>query len=433
MVGGAVRNARPRGRYTGLMMLALLLALTQTAGSHRTWIVEPRSPISTLTVALARAGDGDTIVVRTGDYREPEIQVTRSVTIRGEGRPVFHGGDHQVITVLADNVTIQGLTIADVTPSATDDRAGIKVVSRRRCRIEGNTLTNTFFGIYLSQATGCEIRGNHVTGSGTTEALSGNAIHSWTSDSLVITDNVLSGHRDGIYFEFTTNALVQSNRSDSNLRYGLHFMFSNQCTYQDNHFTGNRAGVAVMYSHDVVMTGNDFVRSRGGAAYGLLLKEISDSRMSGNRFEQNTVGLYAEGTNRVTVSGNRFAGNGWAVQIMADAQQTRFLANQFEGNSFDVSTNSVNASSEFSGNYWDRYRGYDLDRDGTGDVPFPPVRLFALVVQQNQPALILLRSFFVSLLDAAERVAPILTPATMVDRRPLMRRPVWSDPEGRVP
>jgi nitrous oxidase accessory protein len=403
-------------------MLALLLVLTQVPGTH-SWSVAPGSSIPTLTAALARAGEGDTIVVHRGDYREPEIQITRAVTILGVDTPVFHGGDHQVLTVLADNVTIRGLTIRDITPSATDDRAGIKVVGRRGCRIEDNILIDTFFGIYLSRAGRCVIRNNLISGSGTTEALSGNAIHSWTSDSLQITGNRVSGHRDGIYFEFTTNALVEENQSGRNLRYGLHFMFSNQCSYERNHFADNRAGVAVMYSHDVRMTGNEFLRSRGSAAYGLLLKEISDSRMTGNRFEQNTVGLYAEGTNRVTVADNSFVGNGWAVQVMADAQVTRFEHNRFENNAFDVSTNSVNASSEFSRNYWDRYQGYDLDRDGIGDVPFHPVRLFALVVQQNPPALILLRSFFVSILDAAERVAPVLTPATMIDRQPLMQPP----------
>jgi nitrous oxidase accessory protein len=269
------------------------------------------------------------------------------------------------------------------------------------------------------------VRGNRVRGSGVIEALTGNAIHSWSSSGLVIEDNVLRGHRDGIYFEFTTDATVRGNHSSHELRYGLHFMFSHSCHYIDNSFSDNRAGVAVMYSHDVTMTGNRFLRSWGSSAYGLLLKEISDSRLTGNRFERNSIGLYAEGTNRVTVTGNEFLANGWAVQVMADAQQTAFRRNRFEGNSFDVSTNSVNASSEFSGNYWDRYTGYDLDHDGYGDVPFAPVRLFALVVQQNEPALILLRSFFVSLLDAAERVAPVLTPATMVDHRPLMR---WTPP-----
>jgi nitrous oxidase accessory protein len=405
-------------------MLALLLVLG-AATPTRTWTVRPGSALPTLTAALARATDGDTILVADGDYREPEIAVTHRVVIRGIGAPVFHGGEHQVFTVTADSVTITNLIIRDIAPSATEDRAGIRVTGARGCRIEHNTLLGTFFGIYLARTTGCVVRQNRVVGSGVTEALSGNAIHSWTSDSLTVQDNIVSGHRDGIYFEFTTHARVSGNSSDRNLRYGLHFMFSDDCEYRDNGFTANRAGVAVMYSRRVTMTGNRFVRSAGSAAYGLLLKEITDSRLARNHFERNTVGLYAEGTIRVTVEGNGFVENGWAVQVMADAQDTRFRRNRFTGNSFDVSTNSINAASEFDGNYWDRYTGYDLDRDGTGDVPFAPVRLFALIVQQNPPSLILLRSFFVSVLDAAERVAPVLTPATMIDRHPMMR---WTEP-----
>jgi nitrous oxidase accessory protein len=343
--------------------------------------------------------------------------------ILGEGRPTFHGGDHQVFTITADSVTIRGLVIREVSPSATDDRAGIKVLNARGCRIEDNTLLDTFFGIYLSKVEGCIVRANRVRGSGTTEAFSGNAIHSWSSNELVIEENVVRGHRDGVYFEFTTNARVRGNVSTHNLRYGLHFMFSHGCVYEGNIFADNRAGVAVMYSHNVRIARNRFERSWGSAAYGLLLKDISDSQIEKNVFRRNTIGLFAEGSNRVGVNGNEFLGNGWGVQVMADAQQTRFRHNRFVGNSFDVSTNSVNAASTFEENYWDRYPGYDLNRDGLGDVPFAPVRLFALVVQRNKPALILLRSFFVSLLDAAERVAPILTPKTMEDPRPLME---WS-------
>lgn len=399
----------------------LLLAVTLAALPPRTHVVEPGGPLSTVSAALALAGDGDTIVIRPGTYHEPELRISRRLTLRGEGWPVLVGVNHQILTVTADSVTITGLVLRDISPSATDDRAAIKVREARGCRLENNTLLDTFFGIYLSGVTGCVVRGNRVRGHGTTEALTGNAIHAWSSSGLLIEDNVVRGHRDGIYFEFTSDATVRGNTSTGQLRYGLHFMFSNGCRYQDNTFDGNGAGVAVMYSHHVVMTGNTFRRSWGSAAYGLLLKEISDSRLERNRFDQNTIGLYAEGTNRVLARGNEFLGNGWGVQVMADAQDTRFERNRFAGNSFDVSTNSVNAASAFRENAWDRYTGYDLDRDGYGDVPFAPVRLFAVVVQQHEPALILLRSFFVSLLDAAERVAPVLTPRTMEDPRPMMQ------------
>jgi nitrous oxidase accessory protein len=111
------------------------------------------------------------------------------------------------------------------------------------------------------------------------------------------------------------------------------------------------------------------------------------------------------------------------VRLMANSQQNRFEGNAFDGNSFDISTNSRETSAAMSGNWWDRYTGYDLDRDGRGDVPFRPVRLFSLLVAKNPPAVILMRSAFVDLLDAAERALPVLTPDTLVDASPLMAVP----------
>ena len=176
-----------------------------------------------------------------------------------------------------------------------------------------------------------------------------------------------------------------------------------------------------MYTRHVEMVNNRFEENWGGAAYGLLLKEISDPRLEGNRFTRNTTGLLADGTTRLIATHNTFADNGWAIRLDANAQEGRIVENDFLRNSFDIATNSRNADTVLEGNYWDSYTGYDLQRDGRGDVPYHPVRLFSLLVEQNEPALILLRSNFVALLDAAERVIPALTPETLVDRRPAMR------------
>ena len=87
-----------------------------------------------------------------------------------------------------------------------------------------------------------------------------------------------------------------------------------------------------------------------------------------------------------------------------------------------VATNSRSPSTTFAGNYWDDYRGYDVDRDGTGDVPHRPVRLFSVIVERQPASLILMRSTFATLLDAAERVLPSLTPDALVDSAPAMKR-----------
>jgi nitrous oxidase accessory protein len=171
------------------------------------------------------------------------------------------------------------------------------------------------------------------------------------------------------------------------------------------------------------MIANRFESNWGSAAYGLLLKEIYDARLDSNQFVHNTTGLFADGATRLVAEHNRFADNGWAVKLMASTQDATFTGNTFLGNTFDVSTNSRQATSHFRDNYWDEYRGYDLNRDGVGDVPHRPVRLFSLQVAGNEPTLIMLRSPIVSVLDAAERVLPSLTPDMLADPTPRMRRP----------
>ncbi|MEO8029722.1 MAG: nitrous oxide reductase family maturation protein NosD [Gemmatimonadota bacterium] len=404
------------------MILALLLVLGGPV-QHQALVVGAGA-IPSLARALELAHPGDTILVGPGLYHEPTLMVDRRVTILGHDWPVVDGsGDHDLFQVHADSVEIRGLVIQHVGFSTIEDRAGIKATGVTGCRIVGNRLVDAAFAIYLAKSTNCLIADNRIDGQGQGEALSGNGIHLWSSHHITVERNVIRGQRDGIYLEFTTDSRLTGNLSTGNVRYGLHFMFSHDCEYRDNRFDGNGDGVAVMYSHGVTMMGNQFTDNRGSAAYGLLLKELSDSRVDGNLFAGNTIGLFLEGTNRIEFSNNRFDRNGWAVILLGDAFANQFQRNSFTGNSFDVATNSVRTQSSFRGNYWDHYSGYDLDRDGIGDVPYAPVRLFALVVQRHSPALLLLRSLFVDLLDIAERVLPVLTPAGLVDQAPLMRRP----------
>jgi nitrous oxidase accessory protein len=76
---------------------------------------------------------------------------------------------------------------------------------------------------------------------------------------------------------------------------------------------------------------------------------------------------------------------------------------------------------KFYNNYWDKYEGYDLNKDKIGDVPYHPVSMYAMVIEQNSNALLLLRSFMVSILDKAEKAIPSLTPEHLVDEQPLMK------------
>ena len=398
-------------------MFAILFALAVAARTD-TIVV---SPSGTLTAAIARAHNGDVIRVQAGIYAEPMIVVDKQVTLVGDGWPVLDGqATHQIMSVTADDVTVRGFVFRNVGTSFVEDRAALKVTKARGCVIADNRLERVFFGIYLAAANDCRITNNVITGTGTTEASAGNGIHLWTSNRIRIEGNHISGQRDGIYFEFVRESEVLGNTSEHNLRYGLHFMYSDDCRYVDNVFRVNSAGVAVMMTKRVTMAGNRFESNWGSASYGLLLKEVYDVRLERNQFVRNTVGVLADGANRIDAEHNEFRRNGWALKLLASTDEGHFRANNFIGNTFDVATNNRESTNELAGNYWDAYRGYDLDHNGVGDVPFHPVRLFSLLVQTNESSLILLRSVFVSLLDAAERAIPTLTPQALVDRSPMM-------------
>ena len=424
--GVALRSSR-RGRLLAFAALsvaasgAIAPAARAQSVARMEIVVSPTGPLRSIGAAIARAPRGAHVRIMPGVYREPTIVVDRPVTIEGVGTAVLDGeGRRQIMTITGDSVTVRHLTFRDVGVSR-EDRSAIRIAGASHCAVEDNRIERAFFGIYLARVSDCRISGNTLVGAPSTEVGSGNGIHLWTADHVTIVGNHVRGHRDGIYFEFVHDSDVERNVSEENQRYGLHFMFSDDCRYRGNLFRHNGAGVAVMYTRRVEMVDNRFERNEGGAAYGLLLKEISDARLERNRFTRNTTALLADGTTRLVVSGNRFADNGWALRVDANAQGGRITGNDFFRNSFDVATNSRSADTILDGNYWDAYTGYDLGRDGYGDVPHRPVRLFSLLVARNEPALVLLRSTFVALLDLAERVVPTLTPESLADHHPAMR------------
>ena len=90
-------------------------------------------------------------------------------------------------------------------------------------------------------------------------------------------------------------------------------------------------------------------------------------------------------------------------------------------NTFDVATNGALSLNYFENNYWDKYEGYDLDKDGIGDIPFRPVSLFSMLVERYPSAMLLFRSFMVTLFDRTEKLLPSLTPESLKDEKPRMK------------
>jgi nitrous oxidase accessory protein len=397
------------------LLLFLLLHFTSHAATLR--VKEGQNISATVQKAQSR----DTIIIENGLFREANIVVDKPLFITGNGKTVLDGQfKYEVITVKSSDVTIRNLKIVRSGKSSVQDLAGIRILNTRRVKILNNTFEDTFFGIYSQYGTACTISGNTLIAHAKLEQQSGNGIHCWKSDSLLIQGNSIQGHRDGIYFEFVTNSKIIGNTSRKNLRYGLHFMFSNDDIYTSNVFSDNGAGVAVMFSKKVEMYNNKFINNWGDAAYGILLKEISDGIIRGNTFSNNTSGIYMEGANRILAERNIFDSNGWGLKIQSSCMDITVRENNFTGNTFDIATNGTLQLNTFEGNYWDKYEGYDLNKDKTGDIPYHPVSMFSMIIEKYPAAMILFRSFITNLLDRTEKVIPSIIPENLVDKSPRM-------------
>ncbi|MCA6379475.1 MAG: nitrous oxide reductase family maturation protein NosD [Cytophagales bacterium] len=388
----------------------------------RTWVVAKNSSVKSIKSAIELAAKGDTIRIMKGIYKEGNMVIQKSIVIIGIDYPVLDGENkYEIFTIAATDVSIIGLRMINTGVGSINDISAISAIEAKRLRVLNNQFENTFFGIHLANCIGSVVEDNVLHSNAEVEHQIGNGIHAWKCDSITIRNNKVSGHRDGIYFEFVTNSLVEKNFSHHNMRYGLHFMFSHNDEYRSNVFQNNGAGVAVMYTKKVKMISNRFEDNWGASSYGLLLKDIGDADIQLNHFAKNTVAVYMEGSSRCHFTQNVFSGNGWAVKMQANCDENVYSKNSFLSNTFDMATNGSLVLNTVDANYWDKYEGYDLDKDRVGDVPYHPVSLYSMVVEKMPSAVMLWRSFLVYMLDRTEKVLPSATPENLKDIHPAMR------------
>lgn len=385
-------------------------------------IAKPQDSNHTLAQAFERAEHGDTVLIKSGRYQEGELFLKKSITLLGEDYPIIDGENkHEILFVESDSVQIIGISFENSGTSNFTDIAALKINNSKHVLIQDCVFKDNFFGIHTMSSQYVKYINNKLIATKSNRK-SANGIHIWKTTHVEILNNHIEGHRDGIYLEFVEKSMIQDNISIGNSRYGMHFMFSHDNVFKHNVFKENGAGVAVMYSKRVEMYENDFSKSWGNAAYGLLLKEIDDSRIEDNTFQNNTIGIYGDGANRVEVIANNFINNGWAMKMNASSSDAVITNNNFLSNTFDFATNGNLKVKSMNENYWDKYEGYDLDRDGFGDIPYRPITFFSLIIERNQGTLMLFRSFFVKLMDKAEGVFPSLTPENIKDDKPRMRK-----------
>lgn len=419
---------RPVKRWVilGLGLALLLMGIQPATAAMKQ--AEPRTLIialkngqfSSIQEAVKAANPGDTLVIKPGVYHE-RIVLDRSLKLLGEGDPVLDGGGRgDVITVLADRVTIQGLVVTNSGRDLSKDEAGIKVKSSHNV-ITRNNITKNTWGIYLHEANDNVVSHNLVRGN--TELVQparGNGIHLWKSDRNICDNNELADNRDALYLSFANHNTISNNMAYGQ-RYGIHYMYSNHNTLLQNVLHDNLGGIAMMNSSFNTIRKNQTFRNTND---GILVKDLDDNIIEENISFNNRQAFYMYNCNRNKLSNNLFAASLVGLNLSAGSDENVFVQNSWVENNSQVKVEDTLRNrwdNGATGNYWSNYTGYDLDDNGTGDVAYWQSQLIENLTKEIPVIKLLFNSPAMQAIQLAEKAFPVLRSAGVIDHFPVMR------------
>ena len=378
-----------------------------------------------LAPVLDGAGAGSAFCLEPGEHLGPAT-LREGVTVWGpRSASIRSSGTGDTLRLIGEGSALLGVTIDGSGHRFDLQEAAVHVVSANGARIEGVVIRNALFGIIVEKSENVLVRGNQIEGSRNAQiGLRGDAIRVWETERSRIEANRVLGSRDVVIWYSSDNRIVGNEVRGG--RYGTHFMYSHRNLVARNQYVGNVVGVFAMYSRELTLENNLLAASTGAAGMGLGLKESSGVRARDNAFVKNSVGIYLDNSPYEPGTTNEFTGNAIrlcdvGVGFHSSTHHNLLIGNSLRGNAQQVRVDGGGDAlgNEWKGNDFDDYAGYDLDGDGTGDVPYE-LRTFTGTLIARHPQLDYFRGTpALAMIDAASRILPIYQPsAILVDPSP---------------
>ena len=383
-------------------------------------IAETYPPLQPL---IDKAEQGSTLLLEPGTYAGP-VLIDKPLTLDGQGKvTIDSGGKGSVIVVDTDGAVVRNLHLTNSGESHNDLDSGVQVRGRFNV-ISDNIIDNCLFGIDLQQSENNIVRRNRISSKPFDLGTRGDAIRLWYSFDNKVTDNIISDSRDTVVWYSANNTIARNTSYDS--RYSLHFMYSRYNLVEGNRFYNNTVGIFLMYSDGVVLRNNTIAHASGSTGVGIGFKETSDVTVEGNRILYCASGLYIDISpfqpdTINTFSNNLIAYNGIGIRFLNDWTGNEFRSNRFIDNLTQVVVSSGKTANRniWQDNYWSDYEGFDEDLDGVGDTPYE-LYVYADRLWQDVPyAQFFKGSPVLEVMDFLERLAPFTEPRILVrDERP---------------
>jgi len=194
-------------------------------------------------------------------------------------------------------------------------------------------------------------------------------------NSLIIENYFIMNKQNGLFltgadgFESRNNTIINNTVKD-NVKYGIYLHEGDENTILKNTVLNNSHGIRLHVSLDNTIEENKVQNN----SYGFSFQYGHSNQISNNLVTDNrNDGFYVYRSNLNTIRDNIVKNNSrYGIYAFETSINNEIYYNRFENNNlnaFDTSSGNIWDNGSI-GNYWDDYKGYDINGDGIGEIPY---------------------------------------------------------------
>jgi len=267
---------------------------------------------------------------------------------------------------------------------SSNNWCGIALEYSNENSISNNNISNNGIELWFSNEN--TIRENEFVNDG---------LSVYRSYGNIVEDNTVNG-KPLVYLEDESDKIIDNagqvilvkcknitvmNTEIKNTDVGIKLFESDNCLISNNSITSNKYGISLEHSNNNIVS-NNIIKSNEW--HGILIGGNNNSIIE-NDIESNKYGINLCNSNNNSISENIIRSNKYGIRIWFSNENiiclNNFINNTYNADSYN-SKNIWNSTepikytykgskfTNYMGNYWDDYNGYDENRDGIGETPY---------------------------------------------------------------
>lgn len=377
--------------------------------------------------AINSAKPYSTIKLSAGVY-VGNILIDKPLTILSDEENAIIKGDGvgSVIRITNSDVTLKNLSITNSGDRMNKIDSAISIKKALHVEVDSCKIFDCLYGIDMFMISHSKISNNYITSNKQEITFRGDALKLYYSHHNIFENNTIENVRD-ITLNYSNNNTFENNTFKNN-RFATHINLSHKNTLKNNIYMYNSVSVMIMGAKNISIHNNIIQSSNGAAGIGVVIKGVSNFKFEHNKLSFNSKGIYIDGHEKAEgmkryINYNEISYNKEALHFHISIKDNTITHNKIFGNIDDVVkdiSGNFGKSNLVEYNYWDRYNGFDRDKDNIGDTPHQVYQYADQLWHYNNKVKFFYASPIMSLLNFMSNLAPFVEPNLLLeDSKPI--------------